>query len=128
MVEFPTAIIANFDEKYLNLPKAVITSTLSEHQKYFPLINKEEKLINKFVFISNGNPENSELIKLGNEKVVKARLEDASFYYNEDKKQPFESYVTKLKDVTFQSGLGTLFKNRTHHENRGILKRKFEFK
>ena len=110
LVEFPTAIIANFDKKYLNLPKAVITSTLSEHQKYFPLINKEEKLINKFVFISNGNPENSELIKLGNEKVVKARLEDASFYYNEDKKQPFESYVTKLKDVTFQSGLGTLFK------------------
>jgi len=50
LVEFPTAIIANFNEKYLNLPKAVITSTLSEHQKYFPLINKEEKLINKFVF------------------------------------------------------------------------------
>ncbi len=109
LVEFPTAIIANFNEKYLNLPKAVITSTLSEHQKYFPLINKEEKLINKFVFISNGYPENSELIKLGNEKVIKARLEDAAFYYNEDKKQPLESYVPKLKEVTFQSGLGTLF-------------------
>ncbi len=151
LVEFPTAIIAEFDEKYLNLPKAVITSTLSEHQKYFPIMyhkqsclcketnkiderkmyhkqsclcketnNKERNneetnkivcytLTNKFVFISNGNPENSELIKLGNEKVVKARLEDASFYYNEDKKQPLESYVPKLKEVTFQSGLGTLF-------------------
>jgi len=109
LVEFPTAIIAEFDKKYLNLPKAVITSTLSEHQKYFPVINKEKELINKFVFISNGNPENSELIKLGNEKVIKARLEDAAFYYNEDKKQPLESYVPKLKDVTFQSGLGNLF-------------------
>ncbi|NQV18276.1 MAG: glycine--tRNA ligase subunit beta [Armatimonadetes bacterium] len=109
LVEFPTAIIAEFDEKYLNLPKAVITSTLSEHQKYFPVINKEKELINKFVFISNGNPENSELIKLGNEKVITARLEDAAFYYNEDKKQPLESYVPKLKEVTFQSGLGTIF-------------------
>ncbi len=109
LVEFPTAIIAEFDEKYLTLPKAVITSTLSEHQKYFPVINKEKKLINKFVFISNGNPENSELIKLGNERVIKARLEDAAFYYNEDKKQPLESYVPKLKDVTFQSGLGTIY-------------------
>ena len=109
LIEIPTSIITEFDEKYLNLPKTVITSTLSEHQKYFPVINKEKELINKFVFISNGNPQNSELIKLGNERVIKARLEDAAFYYNEDKKQPLESYVQKLKEVTFQSGLGTLF-------------------
>lgn len=109
LVEFPTAVIAEFDRKYLELPELVITSTLSEHQKYFAVTGNSEKLINKFVFVSNGNPENSDLIKLGNEKVIKARLEDAAFYYKEDTKQSLDSYVPKLKDVTFQEKLGSLF-------------------
>ncbi|MCD4795693.1 MAG: glycine--tRNA ligase subunit beta, partial [Candidatus Cloacimonetes bacterium] len=109
LVEFPTAVIAEFDRKYLNLPKKVVMLTLSEHQKYFAVTDNSGKLVNKFVFVSNGNPEDSDLIKQGNEKVIKARLEDAAFYYKEDTKQTLESYVPKLKEVTFQEKLGSLF-------------------
>jgi glycyl-tRNA synthetase beta chain len=108
LVEYPTAVKATFDMKYLTLPKQVITSTLSQHQKYFAVANAENELVNKFVFISNGNPENSNIIRLGNEKVVKARLEDAEFFFKEDTKKPLESFLIKLVDVTFQEKLGTL--------------------
>jgi len=107
LVEFPTAVIAEFDQKYLELPEKIITSTLSQHQKYFA-VRKNGKLTNKFVFISNGDPKFSDLIKLGNEKVIKARLEDATFFFKEDTKQPFENFVEKLSEVTFQAKLGSL--------------------
>lgn len=108
LVEYPTSIIASYDEKYLKLPQKIITSTLTQHQKYFAVADKNNKLTNNFVFISNGNPEFSEIIKLGNEKVIKARLEDAEFFFNEDTKEPFENFVPKLSEVLFQSELGTL--------------------
>ncbi|MCK4695044.1 MAG: glycine--tRNA ligase subunit beta, partial [Candidatus Cloacimonetes bacterium] len=109
LVEYPTAVVAKFDRKYLELPELVVTSTLSEHQKYFAVKDKNGNVTNKFVFISNGDEKYSDLIKQGNEKVVKARLEDAEFYYKEDTKQPLENYVPKLKEVTFQEKLGSLF-------------------
>jgi len=108
LVEFPTAVVAEFDPKYLNLPQKVVTSTLSEHQKYFSVIRKNGDLSNKFVFISNGDPKFSDLIKAGNEKVVTARLEDAEFFYKEDTSIPFEEYVPKLSEVTFQQKLGSV--------------------
>jgi glycyl-tRNA synthetase beta chain len=107
-VEFPTAVIADFHEKYLKLPQKVVTLTLSEHQKYFSINNKDGKLSNKFLFISNGDPQFSSLIKLGNEKVITARLEDAEFFYKEDTAQPFEAFVPKLSEVTFQQKLGSV--------------------
>jgi len=108
LVEYPTAVIADFDEKYLELPKKVVTSTLSEHQKYFSVSKQDGKLSNKFVFISNGDPEYSNLIKLGNEKVITARLEDAEFFYKEDTAQSFDTFVPKLSEVTFQQKLGSV--------------------
>ena len=111
LVEFPTAVKATFDEKYLSLPAKIITSTLSQNQKYFSVVRTNEpsgSLLNEFVFISNGNPEHSEIIKIGNEKVVQARLADASFYFHEDIKHPLEYYVEKLSGVVFQTKLGTL--------------------
>ncbi|MDD3051056.1 MAG: glycine--tRNA ligase subunit beta [Candidatus Cloacimonetes bacterium] len=109
LVEFPTACIANFDGKYLSLPEKIITATLTQNQKCFAVINKTSgKLVNKFVFISNGNPEFTELIKSGNEKVIVPRLEDAEFYYNEDIKKPLENYYEKLNEVLFQKDLGTI--------------------
>ncbi len=108
LVEFPTVVIAEFDIKYLNLPKKVVMLTLSEHQKYFAIKDNNGNITNKFVFISNGDEKYSNLIKQGNEKVIKARLEDAAFYYKEDTKQTLESYVPKLKEVTFQEKLGSL--------------------
>jgi glycyl-tRNA synthetase beta chain len=108
LVEFPTAVVAEFEEKFLILPDKIITSTISTNQKYFAVTDKDGKLSNKFVFISNGNPEWSEIIRQGNEKVVKPRLEDAMWYYQEDTKKPLEAYVPALKDVVFQAKLGTL--------------------
>jgi glycyl-tRNA synthetase beta chain len=109
LVEYPTAIVAKFDRKYLELPELVVTSTLSEHQKYFAIHDGKNNLVNKFAFVSNRDSKYSNLIRSGNEKVIKARLEDAEFYYKEDTKQPLENYVPKLKNVTFQEKLGTLY-------------------
>jgi len=108
LVEYPTAVVANFSEKYLELPAKIIISTLSQNQKYFTTVDKNGNLKSEFVFISNGNPAFSEIIKVGNEKVVKARLEDAQFYFQEDTKRPFDEYVEKLSEVVFQAKLGTL--------------------
>ncbi|PID29008.1 MAG: glycine--tRNA ligase subunit beta [Candidatus Cloacimonadota bacterium] len=108
LVEYPTAVLSEFNSKYLILPEKIITSTLTQHQKYFAVKDSEGKLSNKFVFISNGDPAYSDIIRLGNEKVVTARLEDASFYYNEDTAKSLDSYVQKLEEVTFQEKLGTL--------------------
>ena len=118
LVEYPTPILSEFDIKYLelfyNIPNIII-QTLSEHQKYFPLNNlsNQGRLTNKFIIIANGNPDYRDLIKTGNNKVVNARLADAEFYYKEDLKIPFEDYVPKLKEVIFQSDLGTLYE-KTH--------------
>jgi glycyl-tRNA synthetase beta chain len=98
LVEYPTAVVAKFDRKYLELPELVVTSTLSEHQKYFAVKDKNGNITNKFVFISNGDEKYSELIKFGNEKVIKARLEDAEFYFKEDTKKPFVTLVSKLRN------------------------------
>lgn len=108
LVETPTAVVGNFDQKYLELPQKIITSTLSQHQKYFAVKKSNGELSNKFVFISNGNPHYSEIIRSGNEKVIIARLDDASFFYKEDTAKPFENFVPKLDDVLFQSKLGSL--------------------
>ncbi len=108
LVEYPTAVIAEFDKKYLELPRLVVTSTLSEHQKYFSVSNQDGKINNKFVFISNGDPQYSSLIKLGNEKVITARLEDAEFFFKEDTGKLLETFVSKLSEVTFQQKLGSI--------------------
>ncbi|OQY40013.1 MAG: glycine--tRNA ligase subunit beta [Candidatus Cloacimonetes bacterium 4572_65] len=109
LVEYPTAIIGNFEEKYLALPDKIITSTISQNQKYFSVMEESGLLANEFCFISNGNPKYSDIIRKGNEKVIKARLEDAEFFFQEDRKKKFEEYVENLKDVTFQADLGSIY-------------------
>ena len=108
LVEFPTAVIGEFEEKYLSLPDKIIISTISQTQKYFAVQNNEGKLSNKFIFISNGNPAASKIIRKGNEKVVKARLADALWYWNEDTKHPLEYWTKYLDKVIFQAKLGTM--------------------
>lgn len=109
LVEYPTAVIGFFEEQYLSLPDKIITSTVSQNQKYFSVVKEDGSLSNEFCFISNGNPQFSEIISKGNEKVIKARLEDAEFFFNEDTKQKLDSYVEKLKEVTFQADLGSIY-------------------
>lgn len=108
LVEYPTAVVAEFGEDFLTLPEKIVTSTISQNQKYFAVMDKSGKLTNKFVFISNGNPDYNEIIRKGNEKVIKPRLVDAIWYYQEDTKHNLEAYVTQLKEVVFQAELGTL--------------------
>jgi len=108
LVEFPTAVIGEFEEKYLSLPDKIIISTISQTQKYFAVQNNEGKLSNKFIFISNGNPSASKIIRKGNEKVVKARLADALWYWKEDTKHPLEYWTKYLDKVIFQAKLGTM--------------------
>ena len=108
IVEYPTPILAEFDKRFLKLPEKIIILALAEHQKCFSVTAEDGKITNKFVCISNGNPEYSELIKKGNQKVVNARLADAEFFFGEDTKIKFEEFVPKLAEVTFQEKLGSL--------------------
>lgn len=108
LVEYPEAVAAKFDAGYLALPAKIITSTISQNQKYFSVAGSDGALSDNFVFVSNGDSRHSGLIRKGNEKVVAARLADAMWYFNEDTKVPLESYLPRLADVVFQSKLGTM--------------------
>ncbi|MBP7310086.1 MAG: glycine--tRNA ligase subunit beta [Candidatus Cloacimonetes bacterium] len=108
LVEYPHAVVGEFEPGYLKLPEKIIISTISQNQKYFSVRDGQGLLANKFVFISNGDPGAAEIIRKGNEKVVNARLADAMWYYAEDTKHPLEWYVPRLQEVVFQSQLGTM--------------------
>ncbi|WP_073508335.1 glycine--tRNA ligase subunit beta [Streptobacillus notomytis] len=108
LVEYPYAICGEFNKDYLELPEDIITITMETHQRYFPVKNSEGKLTNKFVLIRNA-PEYSELVKKGNEKVIEPRLADAKFFFDEDLKINLSDNVEKLKNVTFQKDMGTIF-------------------
>lgn len=106
--EWPVPVICNFDKKYLDIPEKVTVTVMAVHQRYFPMY-KDGKLLNSFITITNYIGSNFENIKAGNERVVVARLDDAIFFFNEDTKVPFESYVEKLKGITFQKGMGSMY-------------------
>lgn len=106
--EWPVPVICNFDEKYLDIPEKVTVTVMAVHQRYFPLY-KAGKLLNSFITITNYIGNNFDNIKAGNERVVVARLDDAIFFFNEDTKKTFESYVEALKGITFQKGMGSMF-------------------
>lgn len=108
VLEYPFAIKGEFSKDYLQLPEDIITITLETHQRYFPVKDKDGKLSNKFIVIRNA-PEYSETVKKGNEKVVEPRLADAKFFFDEDLKNKFADNVEKLKEVTFQKDMGTIF-------------------
>ena len=106
--EFPTPMVGAFDEEFLKVPEEIIVDAMLMHQRYFPLYQANGKLSNKFILVSNGNPENEAIIVDGNERVVAARLYDAKFFYDEDLKQPLEKNVEKLEEVIYQEKLGTI--------------------
>ena len=106
--EYPQPLVSTFDEEFLQVPEEIIVDAMLMHQRYFPLYDAEHKLTNKFIIVSNGNPECAATIIDGNERVVRARLDDAKFFYEEDLKHPLEFYVNKLDKVVFQESLGTV--------------------
>ena len=108
ITEWPVPVICSFEEKYLEIPEKVTVTVMAVHQRYFPLY-KDGKLLNKFITISNYLGDTFENIKAGNERVVKARLEDAIFFVQEDTQKPLISYLEDLKGVTFQKGFGSVY-------------------
>lgn len=108
LVEYPYPIVGTFNKDFLEVPQEVLIITMEVHQRYFPILDKDGKLLPKFVVVRNGI-EDSEKVKLGNEKVLSARLADARFFYQEDLKKPFANNIEKLKTVVFQKDLGTIY-------------------
>ena len=107
--EYPVAVTCSFDEEFLTIPQEVAVTVMETHQRYFALYTKEGKLINKFVTITNYIGNEFENIKAGNLRVIKARLDDAVFFFKEDTKKPLESYIENLKGMTFQKGMGSVY-------------------
>lgn len=107
LVEWPTALFGKFDEAYLDLPEEVLITTMKEHQRYFP-VYLEGTLKNYFVTVRNGNAEHLENVARGNEKVIRARLADAVFFYEEDKKTKIDDQLGRLDRIVFHEKLGTI--------------------
>ena len=108
LLEYPTALCGKFSESYLELPKEVLITVMKEHQKYFPMWDKEGKLLAKFITVRNGDRNYLDIVTEGNQKVLEARLNDAGFFYKEDVKVSLEQKTELLKAVVFQESLGTM--------------------
>jgi len=108
LVESPAIITGSFPEEYLALPRQVPVTVMQVHQKYFAVEDKDGKLLPNFIAVVNGKYNNMELIKAGNEKVLRARLKDARFFYDEDRRRPLVDFVEKLESIVYQGGMGTM--------------------
>ena len=108
IVEQPNIIVCKFDQKFLNIPKEILIITMQYHQKYFPTFDKKGKITNEFLVVANSKDEKG-YIKLGNERVVEARLSDAQFFWEKNKSQNLVKQVSKLKSMNYFKGLGTYF-------------------
>lgn len=108
LVEWPTALCGGFEESYLALPDAAIITPMKDHQRYFPLVDQEGKLLPMFLTVRNGSDHSIEVVQAGNERVLRARLDDAKFFFNEDRKKPLIDRQDGLTKIIFQEGLGNL--------------------
>lgn len=113
ILEYPTPMIGRIKEEYLNLPADVVITPMKEHLRFFPVFDDRNRLLPYFITVRNGNDEYTEIVVKGNEKVLGARLEDAKFFYKDDIKNPLEFYVERLKTITFQERLGSLYDKTT---------------
>ncbi len=109
LVEWPVALMANFEDSFLAVPKEALIYTMKDDQKYFPLLDKSGQLKSRFIFITNIESKDPDTIISGNEKVIRPRLADAEFFFNADKKQSLASRLDSLKNILFQKQLGTLY-------------------
>jgi glycyl-tRNA synthetase beta chain len=108
LCEWPSAITGSFEERFLELPREVLISTLQQHQRYFPLLGSGNKLLPHFITVSNIESRDPSKVQAGNERVVRPRLSDAAFFWNQDRKQPLAARVAGLDAVTFQAKLGSI--------------------
>jgi glycyl-tRNA synthetase beta chain len=108
LVEWPVTLVGTFDEDFLNVPAEPLIYSMKDHQKYFPVTDKNGELVNKFIFVANIESKEPNAVIFGNEKVIRPRLADAEFFFKTDKKQSLESRLISLESVLFQKQLGTL--------------------
>ena len=113
LVEYPTAVLCKFNEKYLKLPPEVLITCLKKQQKCFAVKDSMGKLTNYFINVRNGKSDNLDIVRAGYEKVVVARLEDSVFFYDNDIKKPFEQSIERLKGLIFQKEIGTVYEKLT---------------
>ncbi|MDI3538871.1 MAG: glycyl-tRNA synthetase beta chain, partial [Bacillota bacterium] len=109
LVEYPTALLGSFAPEYLELPSEVVVTPMKDHQRYFPVVDPEGNLLPYFIAVRNGTAEHLDVVRAGNEKVLRARLADARFFFEEDKRMPLADRVERLKHIVFQENLGTLY-------------------
>lgn len=107
LVEFPNAMIGSFESHFLDVPQEALIIAMEDHQRYFPIVDNDGTLIDKFCFISNIVSEQPEAVVAGNERVIRPRFADAEFFWNEDKEKPLESYLSHLENIVFQTKLGS---------------------
>ncbi|PLA73859.1 glycine--tRNA ligase subunit beta [Hydrogenovibrio sp. SC-1] len=107
--EWPTAVVGEFDESFLAVPPEALISAMKGHQKYFHILDGNGRLMAKFITVSNIESVNPDSVKHGNERVIRPRLADATFFWNQDRKQPLDDFLPRLKTVVFQQKLGTLY-------------------
>jgi glycyl-tRNA synthetase beta chain len=108
LVEYPVCVLGGFSADYLSLPDELLRAVMVGHQKYIPIKDKEGKILNSFVIVSNTSPENADMVRVGAERVIRARFDDAKFYFKEDRKVPLADRLEALKSVTFQEKLGSV--------------------
>lgn len=108
LVEYPTVFAGTFDEKYLQMPAEVLITSMKDNQRYFEVYDQDEHLVNHFISVRNGNQDFLENVISGNEKVLVARLDDAQFFYDEDRKYPLSHFVQKLDNVSFHDKIGSM--------------------
>lgn len=116
LCEWPSVLVGTFDAEFLDVPHEIICESMLSHQRYFPIYDAQGQLTREFVIVSNTSPENAERVIEGNERVVRARLDDAKFFYEEDLRQPLEAYLPRLATVTFQERLGTMLQKAERME------------
>ena len=108
LVEYPTLAVGTFDESFLEVPREILENAMESHQRYFPVETVDGTLTNRFIVAHNGDPKLTDAIVRGHERVIRARLSDAAFFYREDLHQPLEAYVARLDTIVFQEKLGSL--------------------
>lgn len=109
LVEYPTALLGRFDDQYLKLPKEAVITPMKDHQRYFPVVDASGKLMPYFIAVRNGTSDYIDIVRAGNEKVLRARLADAEFFFEDDMKRPLAQRIDELKGIVFHDGLGTLY-------------------
>jgi glycyl-tRNA synthetase len=109
LVEYPTALLGSFEPEYLKLPKEVLITVMKKHQRYFPVVGKSDpNLLSYFITVRNGGGEHMDIVRRGNEEVIRARFADADFFYQADTRKPLDDFLPRLDTLTFQEQLGSV--------------------